>query len=183
MRRSALVFCTVSLLFIFSGNLSLAQAVPTANGRQLTVTAGGMVSGFQSDDANDYLAGVGTFVDVHFSHWAQLEAEGRWMRWNQYYGENQDNYLIGPRVPIKQIGSRTEIFGKALIGYSKMTFPYGYGYGSFTTLAFGGTVEYHATRKLTIRALDFEYQDWPVWLNNSSLQPYGISIGVGYRIY
>ena len=184
MRRSALVLCfVVTLLFTSGAHNGKAQAVPTATGRQLTITAGGIASGFQSDDANDYLVGAGTYVDVHFSHWVQLEGEARWLRWNEYFGEHEDNYLIGPRVPIWHFGSKTEIFGKALIGYGKMTFPYGYGYGTFTALAFGGSLDYHATRKLTIRALDVEYQDWPVWLNNSSLQPYGVSVGVGYRVY
>jgi hypothetical protein len=183
MRRFSLVLISVSLLFVLEAHSGWGQAVPTATGRRFSITVGGMGSGFQSDDANDYLVGAGTFVDVHFSHWIQLEAEGRWLRWNQYYGEHEDNYLIGPRIPIRQIGSKSEIYGKALIGLGKMTFPYGYGYGSFTALAFGGGWDYQATRKLTIRAVDFEYQDWPVWLNNSSLQPYGVSVGVGYKVF
>jgi len=183
MRRSALVLCFFFLLLFVGAQLVKAQAVPAAKGRQLSVTAGGIASGFQSDDANDYLIGAGTFVDVHFTHWFQLEAEGRWLNWNQTYGEHESNYLIGPRVPIFGIGRKTEIYGKALVGYGRMTFPYGYGYGSFTALAFGGSMDYQATPRLTIRALDFEYQDWPVWLNNQSLQPYGVSVGVGYRIF
>ena len=183
MRRIALVLCGVLLLLFSGAQCTLAQAAPSATGRELSISAGGMASAFQSDDENDYLVGAGTFVDVRFSHWVQLEAEGRWLRWNQYYGEEESNYLIGPRVPIWRFGSKTEIFGKALVGYGKMTFPYGYGYGSFTALAFGGSMDYHLTPKLTIRALDVEYQDWPVWLNNSSLQPYGVSVGVAYRVF
>jgi len=182
MRRSALVLCYVSLAF--SGSYFVeAQAVPSATARQFTITAGGFASGFQSGDNNDYLIGAGTYVDFHFRHWIQLEGEARWLRWNQYAGEHEDTYLIGPRVPICHIGRKTEVFGKALVGYGKMTFPFNYGYGSFTALALGGTIDYHATRKLSIRALDVEYQDWPVWLNNHSLYPYGVSVGVGYRVF
>jgi hypothetical protein len=179
MKRSAF------LLFIFlTGALAhcAAQAAPSATQHHLNITAGGMVSTFQPDEGANELVGLGTFVDVHFSHWAQIEAEGRWLRWNQYYGEHQDNYLIGPRVPIKQFG-KFNLYGKALIGYGKMTFPFDYGYGTFTDLAFGGTLDYHLTRKITIRAGDFEYQYWPVWINNTSLAPYGFSAGIGYRVY
>ena len=185
MRRFAVVLCSVFLLVLFGAQLASAQVVPSATGRRFSVTAGGIASAFQSNDADgkDYLVGAGTFVDVHFRHWIQIEGEARWLRWNQYYGEHQDNYLIGPRVPLVHLGSKTEVYGKALIGLGRMTFPYGYGYGNFTALAFGGTVDYHASRKLTIRAIDFEYQDWPVWLDNTSLQPYGVSVGVGYRIF
>ena len=122
-------------------------------------------------------------MDVRFRHWVQLEAEGRWLNFNQSDGEEESNYLIGPRVPLWQIGKKTELYGKALVGLGRMTFPFGYGYGSFTALAFGGSVDYQATRRLSIRALDFEYQDWPVWLNNTTLSPYGVSVGVGYRVF
>lgn len=141
-----------------------------------------MASAFQPDEGNNYLIGPGTYIDFHFSHWFQVEAEGRWMRWNQYFAEHQDNYLIGPRVPIVHVGRRGELYGKALIGYGKMTFPYG-GYGTFTDLAFGGSLDFHVSRKVTFRAVDFEYQDWPVWLPNQSLQPYGVSVGVAYRVF
>jgi hypothetical protein len=29
---------------------------------------------------------------------------------------------------------------------------------------------------------DFEYQQWPKWLN-TSLYPYGASVGIGYKIF
>ena len=140
-----------------------------------------MGSVFEPDEGNNALVGIGTYADFEFSHWVQVEAEGRWLRWNEYYGEHQDNYLIGLRAPIKQFG-KFNTYGKALIGYGKMTFPFNYGYGTFTDLAFGGTLEYRLSNKFTVRAADFEYQYWPVWINNQSLAPYGFSAGIGYRI-
>lgn len=179
MRRS---FVVLFLFLCGAAAFGHAQAVESATGRQFTITAGGMASGFRADGAGNNLVGLGTFVDFHLSHWVQLEAEGRWMRWNQNQGETQDNYLIGPRIPIMQFGRGTQVYGKAMIGYAKMTFPAGYGYGSFTDLAFGGSVDHRLGRKLTVKA-DFEYQYWPVYLNNSSLSPFGVSVGVGYRVY
>jgi Outer membrane protein beta-barrel domain len=171
-----------------------AQAVESARGRQLTITAGALASGFNPNYATNYpLIGPGAYVDVHFSHWFQIEAEGRWMRFNTFYGENQSNYLIGPRVPIKRFG-KFESFGKVLIGEAKMTFPEGdyFTNGSFTDLAFGATLDYKLNRRWSIRAIDFEYQDWPKFIPKDptvansptlSLQPYGLSVGVGYRIF
>jgi hypothetical protein len=159
-----------------------AQAVESAESRGLSISAGGMASGFQSGSYDDKLVGAGTFVDVHFTHWFQVEAEGRWLYWHQYYGHHQSNYLIGPRVPIKQFG-RAQLFGKALVGEGRETFPFGYGYGSFTALAFGGTLDYRLTRRLSLRAVDFEYQYWPRWLSDQSLHPYGVSTGVAYRVF
>jgi hypothetical protein len=179
MRRSGFVLL---VLMCAAVTFVRAQAVESATSRELTITAGGLASGFQPGDGHSTLVGAGTYVDFHFSHWVQLEAEGRWLRWNEYQGEHEDTYLIGPRVPILQIGSGTTIFGKALIGYGKMTFPFQYGYGSFTALAFGGSVDHHLGRKLSVKA-DFEYQYWPKWLNNTSLSPYGASVGFGYRVF
>lgn len=179
MRRSA-----VLLVVLLSAGLlrSFSQSVESADTGRLSVTAGGFVSGFRPGQDNHTLIGGGTFVDVHLSHWVQIEAEGRWLEWNQYYGQHEENYLIGPRVPIKHF-RRSQLYGKALIGLGKETFPFGYGYGSFTALAFGGTYEYRLSRRLTLRAVDFEYQYWPKWLNNQSLSPYGVSTGLGYRIF
>jgi hypothetical protein len=47
-------------------------------------------------------------------------------------------------------------------------------------------------RRWSIRAIDFEYQDWPKFIPQNpaianspsvSLQPYGLSVGVGYRVF
>lgn len=162
--------------------MSSAQAIESADARGLRINVGGMVSGFQPDEGNNDLLGLGAYTDVRFTHWIQVEGEARWLRFNQYFGEHQDTYLVGPRVPIKEFG-RAQVYGKVLIGMGKMTFPNDYGYGTFTALAYGGTLDYRLSRKLTLRAVDFEFQQWPKWLNNQSLYPYGVSVGMAYRVF
>jgi len=182
MRRSAFVF----LLFLFLGFAARsagAQAVESADTGTFSVSVGGMASGFDPGQGHNVLIGAGTYVDVHFTHWVQLEGEARWLRWNQYYGLHEDHYLIGPRVPVMRIGGKTQVYGKAMFGLGKETFPFGYGYGSFSALAFGGSMDYRMSRRVTLRAIDFEWQYWPKWLNNKSLYPYGISAGVAYRVF
>jgi hypothetical protein len=167
-----------------------AQVVESANARQFSISAGGMASGFEpgyEPGANTPLIGLGTYVDVHFTHWIQVEGEGRWLYFNQYQGEHEANYMIGPRVPIKHFG-RAQVYGKALIGVGKMTYPFSYGYGTFTALAYGGTLDYKLSRKLTLRAVDFEYQQWPKWVDpstgkNTQMCPYGVSVGMAYRVF
>ena len=167
-----------------------AQVVESANVRQFAINAGGMGSAFWPNDGSnpvygksaDYLLGLGTYVDFHFTHWLQVEGEARWLRFHQYAGENQDNYLIGPKVPIKRLG-RTQFYGKAMIGIGRMTFPNGYGHGTFTALAFGGGADYRLSRKVTFRAVDFEFQDWPDFLPDFNIHPYGVSVGMSYRVF
>jgi hypothetical protein len=200
MRRS---FFFYLLILLAAGTAARAQVGPSAIGRQFSVTAGGIASVFQPDFVYDSwgcapcqpsstwypvakagrqpLLGAGAYVDVVFSRWVQIEAEGRWLRFNRYVGVNQDNYLIGPRVSLIHAG-RTTMYAKALGGYSTMNFGTGNGNGQFTALAFGGGLEMKMSQRISLRAADFEYQYWPAW-GNSTLSPYGASMGIGYRIF
>jgi hypothetical protein len=187
---------TVFLLlsgFFAAGSLSArAQVAPAGYGRTFSVTAGGMVSGFQPDYAGGGVAetspnrlyGMGTYVDIHFTRWFQIEAEGRWLRYNQLANINESNYLIGPRYPIQKLHFwRATPYAKALIGLGKMNFEYNYATGQFTDLAYGGGLDVKVNRRLSVRAVDFEYQQWPKWINNEQLFPYGVSVGVGYKVF
>jgi len=174
-----------------------AQAVPAATARNVSLTAGGMGSIFQPDFAGDWtiatptypvagasnypLIGMGAYVDVRLKRWVQFEAEARWMRFNQYGSIYQDNYLAGPRLPVYRFGKST-VYGKALAGVSTMNFDSFGDHGHFTTFAFGGGLDYRLTRRISLRALDVEYQFWPSW-GNSTVSPYGASMGIGYRVF
>lgn len=195
MKRSAVFLLFFCLIAAAGSRTGFAQAVESADAPGLHLNVGGMASGFEPgagaglsslkpDSSTPWLFGAGVYADLHVSHWVQLEAESRWLRFNEYGGEHEDNYLVGPRVPIHRIGRRGEVYGKVLVGLGNMTFANDPGsWGHFTDLAFGGTVDFRLTRKITLRAVDFEYQDWPVWLPGASLQPYGVSVGASYRIF
>ena len=200
MRRFGAVL--FSILLAAGAVAAGAQVVPSATGRQVSLSVGGMASIFQPDFAGEWqyelpcgscypaaqasnqpLFGAGAYVDLRLRRWVQIEAEGRWQRWNQYEGIHQDNYLIGPRLPLYRFG-RATVYGKTLFGFSRMDFGYfsGYGHGNFTDFAFGGGMDVKLTKRLSLRAADFEYQYYPKW-SNSSLSPYGASVGIGYKIF
>ena len=194
MKRLILVFFFIALS---SATLLVrGQVAPTAEGRTLTVEAGGLGSVFQPDYAGhghaqtspNRLYGIGAFVDVRVNRWVQLEAEGRWLRFNENYicsvnqfgqsvycqnGEN--SYLLGPRIAPYTFHKFTP-YGKVLGGA---------GSGGFLTadtfvLAFGGGVDYRLTRRFSLRCFDFEYQQWRV---TPTLYPYGGSVGLSYRVF
>ena len=186
------IFALLSILFVAGVHSTHAQVVPSATGRQLSLTAGGLGSVFQPDYGGGGVAatgpnrlyGVGAYVDVKFTRWIQIEAEGRWLRFNEFEDISQDNYLIGPRLPIRRLRFwRATPYAKGLIGYARMNFDNNEAYGRFTDIAFGGGLDIKLTRKISVRAIDFEYQDWPKWVNNQSLYPYGASVGIGYKIF
>jgi len=180
------------LLACFAGTGAVAanaQVAPSATLNRLSISAGVLGSAFQPDyagngvpeTASNWPMGPGAFVDVRFSRWVQIEAEGRWLRFNNFADIYQDNYLIGPRVPIHQFGRWTP-YGKVLFGFSKMNFQNNYAYGRFADIAYGGGADMKLNNRFTLRAVDFEYQQWPNWINGT-LKPYGVSVGISYRIF
>jgi hypothetical protein len=191
-------------IVLAAGSLSArAQVVPAAAKSQFSVTVGALASAFQPDydaayngkvvEASPFrLYGVGTYVDVKFSRWVQIEGEARWLRYNQFDQIHQDNYLIGPRIPIQRLRFwRATPYGKVLVGYAKMDLGYAYvpnvgfvflGNGGFTDIAMGGGVDFKLTKRISARG-DFEYQYYPKFIENTHLIPYGASVGVGYKIF
>jgi len=195
MRRSITIL--LSLLFVATAVSVRGQVAPSAYARGLSIAAGGEAAVFQPDyegfgvpeESSNRLYGIGAFVDVRFTRWIQLEAEGRWLRFNQVDNIYEDNYLIGPRLPIYRLRFRRATpYAKVLIGYGKLNFEDNDGWGRYTALAYGGGIDVKLTDRISIRAPDFEYQQWPRWTEangapTSSLWPYGLSVGVSYRVF
>jgi hypothetical protein len=193
MKRLLLVFFTFSI----AGASSIrAQVVPSANGSEFQLTAGVLGSALQPDlsysnqiGSNNYdpigtspnrVYGVGTYVDVRLSRWFQPEAEARWSEFNtQGEGNREDTYLFGPRVPIYTFHwMHATPYGKFLIGWgrnSTFLLP-----PSTLAIAYGGGLDMRLTKHITLRAIDFEFQQWRVM---PTLYPYEGSVGLSYRIF
>lgn len=181
MKQSILAFFFIA--FSFATFSAHAQVVPAATSNTFRLSAGGFGSAFQPDYAGEGIAqtspnrlyGAGAYVDAHINRWVVGEFEGRWLRYNTYLGINENSYLVGPRVPIATWHGLTP-YGKFLVGM---------GNGSFLTgntfvMSYGGGVDYRLGRRFTLRAFDFEYQQWRV---TPTLWPYGGSVGLSYKIF
>lgn len=182
MRRSLFL----ALLFLLPAAVALsahAQVAASATRNGFSLSVGGEGSVFQPDYAGQGIAqtspnrlfGIGAYADARFTRWIQIEAEGRWLHFNQYAGINENSYMIGPRLPIRDFHGWTP-YAKVLFGFGTGSFLS----GSAGTIAFGGGVDYRLSRKFTIRAADFEYQRWHV---TPTLWPYGGSAGISYTIF
>jgi len=187
MKKSILiVFCVASSLAIVSAR---AQVVPAATSSSFRLSAGALGSLAQPDYEGTFEAatspnriyGPGAYVDVHFSRWVQIEGEARWLRLNQFKpiylpeGNGETTYLIGPRIPIGTF-HRVTPYGKFLVGLGSASFIN----GNTFVLAYGGGVDVRLSHRFTLRAVDFEYQQWRV---TPTLYPYGGSVGISYRIF
>ena len=163
-----------------------AQVAPSAFKSSFSLSAGGMTSAFQFRDVMDVpdkTGGVGAYVDLNLLHGVGIEAEGRWQRFYVYEGINRDNYLIGPRVQLHPLW-RTRPYLKVLGGFTDEGFGTFGGSGRFGSVAFGGGVDLHLVHRISVRVIDAEYQlqQWPDSLGPHSM-PYGVSGGIGYRIF
>ena len=139
--------------------------------------------GIGPETSSQRLFGLGVYGDLKFTRWVQLEGEMRWLRFNSFIDITEDNYLIGPRVPIHEFRwKHATPYGKALIGMGKMNFAYNSAYGHFFDVALGGGVDLQLTKHISVRPFDFEYQFWPNWVNGT-LKPYGGSAGIAYKIF
>jgi hypothetical protein len=186
-------------IFLFAAGrfCAYAQVVPSATDNDLSITVGGTVSAFNPDFAGTWnfqvpyypkaqgsdrpLIGLGAYTDIRLSRWVQFEVEARWQRLNQFEHISQDNYLVGPRLPVYRFKKAT-VYCKALAGFSQMNFDTFGDHGRYTTTAFGGGIDVKLSRKLRLRVADVEYQYWPTWVH-SSLSPYGASVGIGYKLF
>jgi hypothetical protein len=180
MIRSYRFFAFFSL-FLLTG-LASAQVAPSALKSPLSLTVGGTVSAFDPDYIQNKLVGLGAYADLNIFHGIGIEGEARWQRFHETDGISQDNYLIGPRVKLPLHIWRVTPYVKGLGGFTEMNFGPGLESGRFTTLAFGGGVDIKVTRRWSIRPVDFEYQVWP-YFGDQTLSPYGVTAGIGYRIF
>ncbi len=180
-RFSCALFLLLALLVGTPSQSLHAQVKPAVFRSPFSLTVGGTASGFAPDYVPQKLIGVGAYVDVNIFHGIGVEAEGRWQRFNSYQSITQDNYLIGPRVKVLSFW-KARPYVKVLGGFSTMNFEQSIASGRFSTLAGGGGIDLQLTRRISLRAIDAEYQWWPKFLGGS-LKPYGVSVGVGYRVF
>jgi len=171
--------------------LAFAQVAPATRGGGLDLSVGAEFSNFKPDYGFNRLSGFTVLGDLDgiVLHNLGAEGEARWLRFNQYLGETQDNYLIGPRYRFYRF-HKASFYAKFLMGGGFMNFPNKIGSGSYFAYVPGGTVEYRLSHHWAARA-DYEYQFWPAapggvftYPNPSNgLTPNGFSVGASYRIF
>jgi len=175
-------FCALVVLLLLLGGASPAvhaQAQPAAAGPGSNILAGGGFSAFETDYGQRKIGGYFAYVDVHPTWRYGVEGEARYLRFHTDLDVTQTDYLGGVHVYLRPQAFRP--YAKFLIGLGRMNFPFHYGPGNYLALAPGAGIDYMVSDRLTIRAIDFEYQEWPQF-TYGNLHPYGISVGLSYRI-
>ena len=158
-----------------------AQVQASAERGGVTLAAGGTFSYNYVGYGQRNLLGASAFADVGNRSFIGLEAEGRWLRFNEVADVHADTYLIGPRFTFKTMG-RFHPYAKVLVGYGQFTFPYNYAYGTYLVVAPGAGCDFRLNSRMSIRLVDLEYQDWPQF-TYGALPAYGVSSGIRFRIF
>lgn len=163
-----------------------AQAVSPVTPKAASIAVGGYFSYGQTDYGQNHAFGPGFYGDFDYRIFHNIgvgaEGEARFLNFHLVSGVYEQNFLAGPRVTYT-IGRRWLPYVKFLAGGSRFHYPtfisnkvYDY-----TTLAFGGGLDYHLTRHWTVRPADFEYQHWD--FPPTGLTPWVYSAGVSYRLF
>ena len=167
------------LLLIFARTKATAQAASTATGPGSTIVVGGGASLFNSSYGQRDLGGGFIFADIQ-PHWrVGVELEARDLRLHTSEKVSEKNYLAGPRMLLRS--GQWQPYAKFLIGDGHIDLPFQYAHGDFLALVPGGGLDLEMNDYINVRVIDFEYQLWREF-PFGSMNPYGISAGVSFRL-
>ena len=165
-----------------------AQVVPSATSRH-ALWVGGEYSNIHASfpyGSNQRLWGIGGFADYRLASHIGVVAEARFLRFNSFYGESEDNYLGGARYLTKRFG-KLQPYAQGLAGIGRIQYPFQIGSGRYFAIAPGAGASYSIARKWSVRG-EYEYQ---LWLNSPNipgepahmLTPNGFHVGIAYRLF
>lgn len=177
--RLRLAFAGVVLGLVFAG-AAQGQVVPAGDAGRLNVSAGGTASGFYVQYGARKMVGVTGFVDIDARKPWGVEAEGRWLEWNQKANVHVETYSIGPRY--HHNFGKFQPYGKGMIGFGDFNFPYNYATGRYLVATGGGGLDYQISPRIHIRAVDVEYQFWPEF-TFGAMTTVGVSTGIRVRVF
>ncbi len=171
----------LALALLLNGGRGHAQALPTATGPGSFIAVGGEGSLYQMDYGKRYVEGFGVYAEIDPTWRYGAEAEVRFSRFGTDENVYETTYLVGPRVTLSRRPGKFRPYAKFLIGVGHINYPFNYATGSYLAYAPGGGLDYAVNDHWTVRAVDFEYQDWPKF-TYGALNPYGVSVGISYRL-
>jgi hypothetical protein len=160
--------------------MARAQAVYEARQGGLQVSAGALGSGYSIQYGQRKMAGITAFVDANTRRPLGIEAEGRWLEYNKTANVHVETYSIGLRYRFD--AGRFQPYAKGLVGFGNFNFPYNYASGRYLVVTAGGGVDFRWTPRISIRAADIEYQDWPQF-TFGNMNSFGVSAGFRVRIF
>jgi hypothetical protein len=183
--KRILSILSIAFLMWTTARISHAQAAPTAT-RRSTLQLGAGYSFASPDYGEKKIQGYTIYGTFDFTkHWG-IEGDIHRISVITPTDIGEDSYLLGPRYvfPVR----RFRPYAKGLLGFSRFKTDYdprsnrpNYA-NTYKIYSLGGGLDYTLTRHLNIRAVDFEYQNWPGFRTNG-LTPYVLTFGAAYSFH
>jgi opacity protein-like surface antigen len=132
------------------------------------------------------LSGIGGFANYNWNHSLGVEGHVRFLNFNSWNGETEQNYLAGPRYTFLH-SNKWRPFAAFQVGLTRIQYPFSMGSGTMFAMAPASGLEYRLSHKWAVRA-SYEYQ----FLHNSpnfsnepafGIKPNGFHAGVSYRLF
>ena len=180
MMKFCLHAMAVALTFAVLAPSLSAQAVATATGNALAV--GAAYESTNPDYGPLRGSGLGIFANYDFSRFVGVTAEINFQTSFSHVIFLEHSYLVGARGEYHK--GRFMPYGKLLIGGATASvngsFPLENAPASYPAYAIGAGLDIRLPNHLTVRAIDFEQQEWLDYHPNG-LTPTIISFGAAYR--
>jgi len=174
------VFALTISMFCLTPGEARAQVAPPGDQGGLNLSAGAMGSGYYLQYGQRDMPGISAFVDADTKRRLGIEAEGRWLEYNQTANVHAETFSIGGRYHF-DLG-RFQPYAKGLVGFGDFNFPYNFARGRYLVVTAGGGLDFQWTHRIYVRAADIEYQDWPQF-TYGNMTSVGVSAGFRVRIF
>jgi hypothetical protein len=178
--RLAALFLLATLIGCIGPRSSRAQVVAPGDQGGARLSVGALGSAYTLQYGQRKMAGIAGFVDLDTKRRFGIEAESRWLEYHQTANVHAETYSIGGRYHF-DVG-RFQPYAKGLVGFGDFNFPYNYANGRYLVVTAGGGLDYHWTHRIYVRAVDFEYQDWPQF-TFGNMNSFGVNAGLRVRIF
>jgi hypothetical protein len=172
----------IAILALAAGLASLARGQAASSGDQggVGIFAGATGAGSYVQYGERKMLGVTGFVDADGRRRLGIEAEGQWVEFHQSSDVHIETYSMGVRYHF--VKGRFQPYVKALVGFGDFNFPYNLATGRFLVVTGGGGLDIRLSRRIYIRAVDFEYQTWPQF-TFGTMTTLNASAGLRVRVF
>jgi hypothetical protein len=161
--------------------LSQAQAKYTAQ-RKITLQAGVGFTVANPDYSQSHSRGISAFVMADLPRNWGIEFDYHNADIVSPSDVGEISYLAGVRYRFPH--HRMQPYVKGMIGVGQVKFDQGFfptnQTVTNTVIGFGGGFEYMASRRIVVRAVDFEFQKWPNFTPHT-LSPWVFTSGIAYK--
>ncbi len=157
-----------------------AQVVPAGYQERVAIHVGGTASEYYLEYGQTRLLGATAFSDIDIGRHYGIEAEARFLEFNQPENIHAETYLAGPRARLNL--GRFQVYGKGLVGIGVFHYPYSFGTDTDFVVGGGGGVDFHLSPRVHLRLADVEYQYWPEF-QYGPMSSFGISAGLRVRVF